>query len=49
MAASHDVNNGTMDIRDQEKTFDGFIRWSIRVSIASAIVVCIVLIAMNRT
>lgn len=49
MAASHGDNNGTMDIRDQEKTFDGFIRWTIRVSVISAIVVCIVLITMTRT
>ncbi len=26
---------GEMDIREQEKTFDGFVRWSIRVAILS--------------
>ena len=27
--------HGTMDITEQEKTFDGFIRWTIRVVIIS--------------
>ncbi len=27
--------HGTMDITTQEKTFDGFIRWSMRVAIFS--------------
>lgn len=27
--------HGTMDIKDQEKTFDGFIRWTIRVVVVS--------------
>lgn len=27
--------HGTMDIEDQEKTFEGFIRWTIRVVIIS--------------
>ena len=26
---------GSMDITEQEKTFEGFIRWSIRISVAS--------------
>ncbi len=27
--------HGTMDITEQEKTFEGFIKWTIRVVIAS--------------
>ena len=27
--------HGTMDITTQEKTFDGFVRWSIRVAVFS--------------
>ncbi len=27
--------HGSMDISEQEKTFDGFMRWSIRVAVAS--------------
>ncbi|MCR9108350.1 aa3-type cytochrome c oxidase subunit IV [Marivita sp. XM-24bin2] len=27
--------HGTMDITAQEKTFDGFIRWSVRVAVFS--------------
>jgi hypothetical protein len=30
-----DYKPGEMDIREQEKTFEGFIRWSVRVAIAS--------------
>jgi len=30
-----DHEPGSMDITDQEKTFDGFIRWSIRVAAIS--------------
>ena len=30
-----DYEHGSMDVSDQEKTFDGFIRWSIRISVAS--------------
>lgn len=30
---------GEMDITDQEKTFDGFVRWSIRIAILSICVV----------
>ncbi len=26
---------GSMDITEQEKTFEGFIRWSIRIAVAS--------------
>ncbi|MCX7645640.1 MAG: aa3-type cytochrome c oxidase subunit IV [Rhodobacteraceae bacterium] len=29
-----DYKPGEMDIREQEKTFEGFIRWSVRVAIA---------------
>jgi hypothetical protein len=27
--------HGSMDITEQEKTFDGFIRWSVRVAVVS--------------
>ena len=27
--------HGSMDIKEQEKTFQGFIDWSIRISVAS--------------
>ncbi|MEM7439915.1 MAG: aa3-type cytochrome c oxidase subunit IV [Pseudomonadota bacterium] len=27
--------HGTMEVSEQEKTFEGFIRWSIRISVAS--------------
>lgn len=30
-----DYKPGEMDIREQEKTFDGFVRWSVRVAVAS--------------
>ncbi|MEL6954551.1 MAG: aa3-type cytochrome c oxidase subunit IV [Pseudomonadota bacterium] len=30
-----DHEHGEMDITDQEKTFDGFIRWSINVALIS--------------
>jgi hypothetical protein len=30
-----EYKHGSMDIKEQEKTFDGFIRWSVRVVIAS--------------
>ena len=30
-----DYEHGSMDVSNQEKTFDGFIRWSIRISVAS--------------
>ena len=26
---------GSMDIREQEKTFEGFVRWSVRVAVVS--------------
>jgi hypothetical protein len=26
---------GSMDITEQEKTFDGFVRWSVRVAVVS--------------
>ena len=28
-----DYKPGEMDIRDHEKTFEGFVRWSVRVAI----------------
>ena len=30
-----EYKHGSMDIKEHEKTFDGFIRWSVRVVIAS--------------
>ena len=27
--------HGSMDVSEQEKTFDGFMRWSVRISIAA--------------
>lgn len=30
-----DYEHGNMDITEQEKTFEGFINWSIRVGVAS--------------
>ena len=30
-----DYKHGSMDTSAQEKTFDGFIRWSIRISVLS--------------
>ena len=27
--------HGTMEVSEQEKTFEGFIRWSIRISVVS--------------
>lgn len=29
---------GSMDITEQEKTFEGFVRWSVRVAVASILV-----------
>lgn len=29
---------GSMDITEHEKTFEGFIRWSVRVAVASILV-----------
>lgn len=34
-----DHEHGSMDITEQEKTFDGFIRWSIRVAVASIAII----------
>lgn len=30
-----EYKHGSMDIKENEKTFDGFIRWSVRVVIAA--------------
>lgn len=30
-----EYKQGSMDITEHEKTFDGFIRWSVRVAVAS--------------
>ena len=30
-----DHKPGSMDITEQEKTFDGFIRWSVRIAVTS--------------
>jgi len=37
--ADDDYKHGEMDIKDQEKTFSGFMRWSVNIAI-----VCIVII-----
>ena len=29
---------GTMDVSEQEKTFEGFLRWSVRIIVASIVV-----------
>ena len=42
-----DHKHGSMDIRDQEKTFDGFVRWSIRVAVFSIIV--LVFLALSNS
>ncbi|MEL6644518.1 MAG: aa3-type cytochrome c oxidase subunit IV [Pseudomonadota bacterium] len=34
-----DHEHGSMDITEQEKTFDGFVRWSIRVAAASIAII----------
>ena len=39
MADQDDYKHGEMDITDQEKTFDGFMRWSINVAIVSIVIV----------
>lgn len=39
MADNHDHKHGEMDIRDQEKTFDGFMKWSTNVAIISILIV----------
>ncbi|MEM9343980.1 MAG: aa3-type cytochrome c oxidase subunit IV [Pseudomonadota bacterium] len=44
MADNHE--HGSMDISSQEKTFDGFIRWSIRV-VAISIGILIFLAIFN--
>ncbi len=36
---------GEMDIRDQQKTFDGFVRWSIRIGIAAIVVLVFLALA----
>jgi hypothetical protein len=33
--ADKDHKHGEMDTSDQERTFDGFIRWSVRVAVFS--------------
>lgn len=38
MAEHH--KHGEMDITEQERTFDGFVKWSVRVSIAA---ICVLL------
>ena len=35
-----DYKPGEMDIREQERTFEGFIRWSVRVAIVT---ICILI------
>jgi hypothetical protein len=33
-----EYKQGDMDIRDHERTFEGFVRWSVRVAIVSILV-----------
>lgn len=33
-----DFEHGSMDVTEQEKTFEGFITWSIRIAVASVAV-----------
>jgi len=35
MSQMAEHKHGTMDTKEQEKTFDGFVRWSTRVAIFS--------------
>ena len=37
--AKNEHNHGSMDISEQEKTFDGFMTWSMRVGAVSIAVV----------
>lgn len=37
-------SHGSMDITEQEKTFDGFVRWTIRVTVT--IIVALILLAL---
>lgn len=39
MADDKDHKHGDMDIREQEKTFDGFMKWSTNVAIISILIV----------
>ncbi|MFT5869780.1 MAG: hypothetical protein ACI8TF_001893 [Paracoccaceae bacterium] len=44
--ADHDFKPGEMDITAQEKTFEGFMRWSVRVAALSiGIVILLALFA----
>ncbi len=39
MADQDDYKHGEMDTSDQEKTFDGFMKWSSNVGIACIVIV----------
>jgi len=39
MADDQDHKHGEMDIREQEKTFDGFMKWSTNVAIIAILIV----------
>ncbi len=39
MADNNEHKHGEMDITDQEKTFDGFMKWSTNVAIISILIV----------
>ena len=39
MADNDDYKHGEMDVTDQEKTFDGFMKWSTNVAIISILIV----------
>lgn len=36
---AENYKHGEMDIRGHEKTYDGFLKWSVRVGVAALIVV----------
>jgi len=38
-ADEDDYKDGEMDIAEKEKTFDGFMRWSVNVAIVSIVIV----------
>ncbi len=36
---------GEMDIREQQKTFDGFVRWSVRIGVFAIVVLIFMALA----
>ena len=41
--AEHEHEHGSMDITEQERTFEGFVRWTVRIVVT--IIVLLVLLA----